>query len=101
VLFAVNVGAVATPDASVWTAAGPAKLPLAPEPGPANVTVTPGTGFPPASRTVACNAVEKGVLIAVLCPDPSVAATAAGEPTRFVRLKAATVPTPDALAVTV
>jgi hypothetical protein len=48
--FAVNVGAVAIPCASVITIAvddPPANVPLAPMPGAAKVTATPLAGFPP------------------------------------------------------
>jgi len=52
--------AVATPKALV-TAVTVATL--APLPGPVNVTVTPLTGLPPASFTVATNGAAKAVLI--------------------------------------
>lgn len=54
----MNAAAVATPDAFVVAMfTPPAKVPLAPVPGAANVTVTPLTGLPPASFTVVWNAV--------------------------------------------
>ena len=61
-LFAVTV-AVATPVASVIADEVAMLAPLA---GPVNVTVTPETGFPPASFTNAFNAVANAVLILVL-----------------------------------
>jgi hypothetical protein len=69
--LAVKIGAIATPLGLVWAVAvvDPAKVPLAPLPGAVNVTVTPLTGVPPLV-TVACNAVPKAVVTAVLCPLP-------------------------------
>jgi hypothetical protein len=52
--FAVNTAAVATPlvfVVAVFTP--PANVPLAPDPGTVNVTITPLTGLPKASVTVA------------------------------------------------
>jgi hypothetical protein len=66
VLFAVKVGAVATPEAFVVTVGDPENVPLAPLPGAENVTETPETGFAFASRTVACSAVENAVLTVAL-----------------------------------
>jgi hypothetical protein len=77
----VKTGDVATPDALVVAVAvfpPPAKVPLAPKPGAANVTLTPLTGFPPASFTVATNGAAKAVLICALCGVPLVAAMDAG-----------------------
>jgi hypothetical protein len=69
--LAVKVGAIAIPLVLVCTLAviNPANVPLAPLPGAVNVTVTPLTGVPPLV-TVACNAVPKAVVTAVLCPLP-------------------------------
>jgi hypothetical protein len=53
VALAVNAGAVATPLALVITVGLPANVPEAPDPGVANVTVTPGTGLEDESRTAA------------------------------------------------
>lgn len=66
-LLAVIFGEVATPEALVTTVAmtEPAKLPLAPEAGAVKVTVTPETGLPPESNTVAANGLAKVVLIAL------------------------------------
>ena len=58
VLFAVNVGAVATPLAFVVTVAEPVNVPLAPDAGAAKVTLAPLTGLLLASFTVACSAVR-------------------------------------------
>src|SRR5882757_9011705 len=60
VAFAVNVGAVATPLASVTAVAvkdAPGNVPLAPAPGAVNVTVAPLAGALPAPVTVAFKAV--------------------------------------------
>ena len=50
----------------------------APEPGAANVTVTPGTGFELASRTVTCSALAKAVPTNTDCGVPAVGATEEG-----------------------
>jgi hypothetical protein len=70
--LAVNTGEAATPRLSVVAVAvltPPVKVPLAPDVGAVNVTVTPLVGDPPvvthASRR-AVNAPPTGVL----CPDP-------------------------------
>jgi hypothetical protein len=49
------MGEVATPEALVFTVAFPAKVPLAPEAGALNVTLTLETRLPFASFTVATN----------------------------------------------
>src|SRR5882672_9614861 len=75
-LLAVNVGAVATPLASVFTVADvtdPGKVPLAPLAGAANVTATPLTGLFRESLTVAWSCVAKAALMAALCGVPAVA----------------------------
>src|SRR5579871_6230891 len=79
----------------------PVKVPPAPLPGAVKVTVTPLTGFPPESFTVATNGLAKVVLIVALCGVPPVAVTLAGATDWFVRLKLAVPATPDALATTV
>jgi hypothetical protein len=67
VLLAVNVADVATPEALVTAVfTPPAKVPLAPLPGAANVTVTPLTGLFAASFTVATNGAANAVLMAAL-----------------------------------
>jgi hypothetical protein len=99
---AVNAGAVAIPEVfviSVTEVRPPAKLPLAPFPGAAKVTMTPAIGLPYGSSTVAWS-VEKAVLIAALCGVPAVARTLVTEPTIFVRLYEAEVATPRTLEVT-
>src|SRR5436853_74434 len=76
VLLAVKVGVLARPDvlvAAVTEVPSPAKVPLAPEFGAVNVTVTPGTGLLLASVTVAWNCVVKAVVMVVLCGVPAVA----------------------------
>jgi hypothetical protein len=100
--LAVNVADVATPLALVTAVfTPPAKLPLAPVLGAVNVTVTPTTGFPPASFTVATNGAANAVSIAALCGVPLVAVMLAGVPVRFVSEKFTGVATPATLAVTV
>ena len=78
----------------------PAKLPLAPEAGARNVTVTPLTGLFPESFTVTCSAELNAVLMGALCGVPAVAVTEAAAPAVFVKAKLAGVVTPDTLAVT-
>ena len=81
----------------------PANVPLAPLPdaGAVKVTVAPLTGLPPASFTVACNAVGYAVLIAMLCGVPAVAVMLAADPTWLLNEKLAAPVTPVTLAVTV
>jgi hypothetical protein len=76
------------------------KVAPAPDEGPANVTVTPVSGLPPASRTSAINGLEKTVLTAVPCPDPDETVTVAGPPGVFVNENVAGVATPVTVAVT-
>src|SRR5258706_5281787 len=57
VALAVNAGAVATPLALVITVGLPPNVPEAPEPGAANVTLTPATGLEAASLAIACSSV--------------------------------------------
>ena len=71
--MAVNTVDVAIPLAFVVAVLLPAKLPLAPVAGAVNVTVTPCTGLPPLSFTVATSAAANAVLIAALCGVPLVA----------------------------
>ena len=101
---AVNVGA-ATPLASVATAAVfsppfPLNVPLAPLVGAVNVTVTPGTGFPPLSFTVACNGEAKAVVMVAFWGVPPVAVIVAGAPTVFVSENVAGVAIPVTVPVT-
>ena len=74
--MAVNAGAVATPEEFVLTVALPENVPLAPEPGAANVTEIPLAGFPNVSVTAACSAVANAVPTVALCGVPAVAAMA-------------------------
>jgi hypothetical protein len=99
--LAVNVGAVAIPLLFVVTVVEPPKVPLAPDPGAVNVTLTPLTGLLLASFTVACSPVANAVPIVELCGVPVVAEILAGGAVVFVRLKFAEVLTPLAVAVTV
>jgi hypothetical protein len=75
------------------------RLALAPEAGAANVTVTPGTGLPPASMTVACSEKGNGVLVVVDCPLPAVAEIVAAGPFVFVSTKAGEAEIPGTEAV--
>ena len=80
-LLAVKTGAVATPlvfVVAVFTP--PANVPLAPLPGPVNVTTTPLTGLFEASRTVACSCVANAVLMVALCGVPPITVMLAGGP---------------------
>ena len=89
-MLAVNAAEVATPLALVSAVlTPPAKVPLAPLPGTVNVTVTPLTGLPPASRTVACNSDAKAVLITALCGVPPVGVIVDGGPGVLVSWKVA------------
>jgi hypothetical protein len=102
-VFAVRVGAVATPLLFVVAVAvaDPLNAALAPLLGAVNVTVTPLTRFPPLSFTVACSAVANAAVIIALWGVPALVETLAGGPGLLVKLKLADVPTPETLAVTV
>jgi hypothetical protein len=96
----VNAAEVATPEAFVVAVfTPPANVPLAPLPGAANVTVTPLTGLPPASFTVATSGDPYAALIVALCGVPPVAVIEAGVPTVLVNEKLAGVATPTTDAV--
>ena len=100
-LLAVKMGAVATPCALlVAVFIPPAKVPLAPLVGAANVTVTPFTGLFDASLTVACSCAANAVLTVALCGVPAVAVMLEGAPARLVREKFAGVEMPVTDAVT-
>jgi len=98
--FAVSADEVATPLALVTAVLPLAKVALAPDPGTANVTVTPLTGLFPVSFTVTCSAEPNAVLITALCGVPDVAVMEEGVPAVFVKAKLAGVVTPDTVAVT-
>ena len=74
--FAVNAPEVATPLALVFAVCPPpANVPLALVWGGAvNVTVTPASGFPLPSRTIAVNGDPNTALTVALCGVPPVAA---------------------------
>jgi hypothetical protein len=78
VAFAVGIGEVATPFASLTavTLGTPPKLAEAPVAGAVKVTVTPLTGVPTALVTVAESGAAKAVPCTVLCPVPPLAAMA-------------------------
>src|ERR1700687_2746004 len=103
VALAVN-GAAATPDALVATVIVVVLLensPDAPLPGAVNVTLTPGTGLLPASRTVTASALAKAVLTVADCGVvPAFAVIVAAAPTVWVSEKL-TLVSPLAAAVTV
>src|SRR6202158_3486267 len=103
VALAVN-GAAATPDALVATVIVVVLLenrPDAPLPGAVNVTLTPGTGLLPASRTVTASALAKAVLTVADCGVvPAFAVIVAALPAVLVSEKL-TVVRPVAAAVTV
>jgi hypothetical protein len=82
---------MATPLLFVLTVAEPEKLPLAPPPGAANVTVAPATGLLPPSLTVAWSAVPKTVLIVALCGVPAVAVILAGPVTPLTAARISTI----------
>jgi hypothetical protein len=72
--FAVNTGEVATPlELVVAVFTPPAKLPLAPDEGAVNVTVTPLAGDP-FVVTVATSGAANAVPTVALCGVPLVAA---------------------------
>lgn len=96
----MNTTAVAMPLALVVAVVvPPAKVPLAPVPGAANVTTTPFTGLLPASFTIACSCVAKAAPIVALCPDPADTTMLDGVEV-FVKLKLADGVTPVTPAVT-
>jgi hypothetical protein len=100
--LAVKTAAVAAPDAFVVAVfTPPAKVPLAPLAGAANVTVTPLTGLLNESFITACSCVGNALLIEALCGVPAVAVMLAAAPVRFVSEKLAGVVTPETEAVTV
>src|SRR5215467_2120129 len=101
-MLAVKTEAVATPDAFVVAVfTPPANVPLAPLPGAANVTVTPLTGLPPASFTVAWNCTAYAAPTVALCGVPAVAVMLAAAPVRLVNEKFAGEATPETVAATV
>jgi hypothetical protein len=100
--FAVKVAEVATPLALVVAVlTPPANVPLAPLAGALKVTVTPLTGLPPLSFTVATRGAAKAALIVALCGVPLVAAMLAALPVVLVKEKFAGLATPATVAVTV
>ena len=101
VVFAVNAAEVASPVDEVIAVLveAPPKLALAPEPGAVKVTVTPDTGFPSESFTVATSGLEKAVLIWEVCGVPLVGAIATAGPARFVSEKRAPADAPGVVAL--
>src|SRR5450755_1113580 len=102
-LLAVN-GADAIPAALVVITMVVVLLlntPEAPEPGAVNVTLTPGTGLLPMSRTVTASGLAKAVLMVALCGvEPGFAVIETGAPTLLVSEKL-TLGRPVAAAATV
>ena len=91
VLLALNVRAVATPDALVavvYDASPLAKVPLAPLPGAVNVTEALATTLPPASFTSDCNKPVNAVPTIALWPDPPAAEMLAAVPADTVAASA-------------
>jgi len=105
--LAVNAAAVATPFELVVAVTveppfvPPVKVPAAPVVGAVKVTVTPLTGLPPLSFTVATRAVGKSKLMVTLCGVPAVAVMLAGGPAVLFSENAAGVATPLTVALTV
>lgn len=99
--LAVKVAEVATPEEFVTAVFfPPANVPLAPDGGAVNVTVTPGTGLPPTSVTVADSGLTNAVFTGALCPEPPVAVMVWGGPGVFVNAKDTGAATPGAEAPT-
>src|SRR3954470_18782451 len=99
-VFAVYVGATATPDAPVVTVDEAEKVPLAPEPGGVKVTLAPTTGLLKESRTKACSAVVKAVFTVLLCGVPALVTMEAAAPARWVRLNVGAEAMPGIAVVT-
>jgi hypothetical protein len=98
----VNAADVATPELFVRAdVAPPAKLPLGPDGGAENVTVTLLRGLPPTSVTLARKRCAKATLMGVLCGVPPAAVTAEGLPAVFVSENVAGAATPATDADTV
>jgi hypothetical protein len=82
-VLAVNALAVAWPLlalVAVVLAVEFANVPEAPLAGAVNVTVTPGTGFPWASLTIATSWLAKAVLTVADCAEPETTVTALAGP---------------------
>jgi hypothetical protein len=79
---------LAVPEASV-TAVVAERFAEAPLVGTTKATVAPGTGLPEASLTRTASGAAKGVLIATLCPEPTVIVRMLGGPAVFVSGKEA------------
>jgi len=97
VLLAVAV-TLATPDALVM-AVVPDSVALAPLEGAAKVTVTPLSGIPPESFTVAASAAPKAAPITADCGVPPVAVTLAAAVDVLVRLNVAESPPAEAVTL--
>ena len=85
--LAVKAPETATPEALVIAVLPPVITALAPLPGTAKVTVTPGTGLAAASRTVADKTAPKPVLTTAVWPEPLVTLMAVAAPAVFVITK--------------
>jgi hypothetical protein len=97
----VNTAEVAIPDVLVVAVFTPAaNVPEALLAGAVNVTVTPLTGFPAESFTVATRGLVNEVVTVALCGVPPVAAIEAALPAVLVNVKLAGVEAPATLAVT-
>ena len=87
----------ATPDALV-AAVVEDKAAAAPVAGETNVTVTPGTGLLPRSRTTTCSAAAKAPFTCTVCGVPPVMAIELAAPGLFVKANVAGVATPATAA---
>jgi hypothetical protein len=101
--FAVNVGAVASPEVFVFTVAVvtlPANVPLCPLCGALKRTGIDGTPLPYWSVTVT-DIVEYAVPAATDCDPPALTTMEFGVPAEFVKLKPGLVESAPTVAVTV
>src|SRR5947209_1071069 len=96
-----RTASLAWPLAAVVTTAPPGKVAPAPLPGAAKVTLTPDTGLPNWSLTVATSGAAKAVLTVALCGVPEATTMLAAAPAVLVRLNDAGLGAPVKLAVTV
>ena len=101
--MALKTGAVAIPLVLVTAVAvaDPLKLALAPETGAVKATVTPPSGLPPASLTMACSSVANALPTSALCGVPATTEMLAGVPPTLLKEKMAAGPAAAAVADTV
>ncbi len=94
------MGTLASPLAPVVAVLPEGNVTLAPEPGPAKVTVTPETRLPYWSSMIATRGLVKAAPTVADCPPPDTAAMTAAGPATLVREKEVGVEIPVAVAVT-